>query len=169
MFFEDWYALLQVFVSALIAYFALIITLRISGKRTLAKWNAFDFVMTIALGSILASVILIDDVSLSEGILAFVILITFQYIITWLSVRIPFVRKLIKSNPTLLFNKGEFINDALKSQRVTQSEVMAAIRESGILSLEDVEAVVLETDGSFSVMGKSENNSRTALNDVESE
>lgn len=167
MFFENWSALFQVFVSALIAYFALIISLRISGKRTLAKWNAFDFVMTIALGSILASVILIDDVSLSEGILAFVLLITFQYIITLLSVRIPFVRKLIKSNPTLLFNKGEFLIDALKSQRVTESEVMAAIRESGIVSLDDVEAVVLETDGSFSVMRKSESGSRTALNDVE--
>ncbi|MEX0661555.1 MAG: YetF domain-containing protein [Balneolaceae bacterium] len=167
MFFEDWHALLQVFVSALIAYVALIISLRISGKRTLAKWNAFDFVMTIALGSILASVILIEDVTLSEGVLAFVLLITFQYIITWLTVRTSFVRRLIKSNPTLLFNKGQFLNDALKSQRVTKSEVMAAIRESGILSFEDVEAVVLETDGSFSVMGKSENSTRSSLNDVE--
>jgi len=166
MFLEDGSALIQIIITAFIAYSVLIICLRISGKRTLAKWNAFDFVMTIALGSILASVILIEDVTLSEGILAFALLILFQYIITWLTVRVPFIQKLIKGNPTLLFDKGEFIHDALKSQRVTQSEVMAAIRESGILSLENVSAVVLETDGSFSVMGKSENSSRTALKDV---
>lgn len=169
MIFDSWEKLFYVFVTATVAYFALILSLRISGKRTLSKWNAFDFVVTIALGSILATVILSKQVALVEGILGFVLLILFQYIITRLSVRFSFFRGWIKSNPTLLFDRGEFLDDALKSQRVTESEVRAAIRESGNVSLEDVEAVVLETDGSFSVMGRSKKGSRTALEDVDNE
>ena len=58
MFFNDWYGLERILIVSFLAYVALIICLRISGKRTLAKWNAFDFVVTIALGSILATQIL---------------------------------------------------------------------------------------------------------------
>lgn len=166
MLFDNWEALIHVFFKAILIYLAVIISLQISGKRTLSKWNAFDFVMTVALGSILATVILSKQVALAEGLLGFLMLILLQYIITRFSVRSPGFRDLVKSDPTLLFNQGEFLDDALKSQRVTESEVRAAIRESGILSLEDVEAVVLETDGSFSVMGKSNNSSRTVLEDV---
>lgn len=166
MIFDSWDSLIHVFFKAILIYVAVIISLQISGKRTLSKWNAFDFVMTVALGSILATVILSKQVAIIEGILGFLMLVTLQYLITKLSVRSPFFRDLVKGDPTLLFDRGEFLDDALDSQRVTKSEVRAAIRESGILSLEDVEAVVLETDGSFSVMGKSKNSSRTSLEDV---
>ncbi len=169
MIFDSWNALLDVFITAAVVYFMLILSLRISGKRTLSKWNAFDFIMTVALGSILATVILSKQVALAEGILGFLMLILLQYLITKFSVRFPGFRDLVKSEPTLLFDQGDFLDDALKSQRVTKSEVRAAIRESGIVSLEDVDAVVLETDGSFSVMGKSENSSRSALVDVDNE
>jgi uncharacterized membrane protein YcaP (DUF421 family) len=57
------------------------------------------------------------------------------------------------------------VNTALKSQRVTKSEIRAAIRGAGILAIEDVAAVVLETDGSFSVMAHSNSGSKTALSD----
>ena len=168
MFFDGWYAALQVFITSLFAYFILIIFLRVFGKRTLSKWNAFDFIVTIALGSILASVILSKDVVVSEGILASLLLIAFQFIITWLSVRINWIDELIKAKPTLLYNKDQFLFDKMKKQRVAKSEILAAIRASSIASTEKVEAVVLETDGSFSVIKKSENGeSNSALEDVE--
>lgn len=166
MLFDSWDALIHVFFKAIFIYLAVIISLQISGKRTLSKWNAFDFIVTVALGSILATVILSKQVALAEGILSLMMLILLQYLITKLSVRSPGFRDLVKSDPTLLFDRGEFLDDALKSQRVTKSEVRAAIREAGILSMEDVGAVVLETDGSFSVMSKSNSSSRTVLEDV---
>lgn len=167
MFFEGWYAVLQVFVTSLFAYSILIVFLRVSGKRTLSKWNAFDFIVTIALGSILASVILSKDVVVLEGVLASALLIGFQFIITWLSVRISWFEDLIKAKPTLLYNNDKFLFDKMKNQRVSKSEILAAIRASSIGSLEKVKAVVLETDGSFSVIKKSENgDSNSALEDV---
>ena len=168
MFFDNWYQILQVFISCLLVYVAFIILLRISGKRTLSKWNAFDFIVTIALGSILASVILSKGVVILEGILASFLLIIFQFIITWLSVRVDWIENLVKANPTLLYNENNFLFDEMKKQRVTKGEILAAIRASSIGSLEKVKAVVLETDGSFSVIKKSENeDSNSALEDVE--
>ncbi len=166
MFFGGWYALLRILIVGLLAYLALILWLRISGKRTLSKWNAFDFVVTIALGSTMASVILSKDVTLSEGVAGFALLIALQYVITWLSIRSETVRRLVKSEPTLLVEKGEFIREAMRRQRVTEGEIKAAIRKQGIAALEEVEAVVLETDGGISVIKNAGRNSRSALDDV---
>ena len=166
MFFDDWSGLLRILLVGILAYGALIVLLLSSGKRTLSKWNSFDFVVTIALGSTLATVIMSKDVSFAEGIFALGLLIGLQFIITSLSVRYDWVEKLIKAKPTLVFNKGEFLREAMKRQRVAEGEVLMAIRNQNAASIEQIEAVVLETDGSFSVIKKSETDSRTALSDV---
>ena len=166
MFYDDMQGLLRVLTIGVLGYIALVFWLRVSGKRTLSKWNVFDFIVTIALGSILASVIISKSVPLFEGILAFVVLIGLQYVITWLSVRSSKFAALIKAKPTLLLCDGEYCKAALKSQRVTKSEIRAAIRGAGILAIEDVAAVVLETDGSFSVLKQNNSGLKTALSDV---
>jgi len=166
MFFDDWFGLIRILIIGVLAYIALIIFLRVSGKRTLSKWNAFDFVVTIALGSTLASVIISKDVVLIEGVIAFALLIGLQFIITRLSVRFDSIKNVVKAEPTLLFDKGEFLPEAMRRQRVAESEIRAAIRSKGFASIEKIEAVVLETDGTFSVVKKSDSDSRTALKDV---
>jgi uncharacterized membrane protein YcaP (DUF421 family) len=166
MFFNSWADLLRVVVVGTIVYVALVVCLRITGKRTLSKWNAFDFIVTISLGSILASALLSKTVAMTEGIFAVVVLISLQYLITWLSVRFASIRNLVKAKPTLLLDRGTMLQSALRSQRVTESEVRAAVRAAGIAALEDVDAVVLETDGSFSVIKHSQAVSRSALQDI---
>ncbi len=166
MFFDDWFGLIRVLIVGILAYGALIVLLLASGKRTLSKWNSFDFVVTIALGSTLATVIMSKDISFAVGIFALGLLIGLQFIITWLSVRYKWVEKLIKAEPTLLLDKGKFLREVMKRQRVAEGEVRMAIRAKGIAAVEEVEAVVLETDGSFSVIKKSKTDSRTALSDV---
>ncbi len=155
MFFDSWFGLLRVGVVGSLAYLALIVLLRVSGKRTLSKMNAFDFVVTVALGSTLATVLLSKDVALVEGVVAFMLLIGTQYLITWLSVRSSVVRRLVKSEPSLLFHNGDFLAAAMKRERVTEDEVLAAARQQGKPSLEQVGAVVLETDGTFSILSPS--------------
>ena len=166
MFFDDWFGLFRVLIIGVLAYGALIFLLVVSGKRTLSKWNAFDFVVTIAFGSTLATVIMSKDVSFAEGVFALGLLIGLQFVITWLSVRFNWIENLVKADPTLLFDKGVFLPDAMRRQRVAEGEVRMAIRAKGIAAVEEVEAVVLETDGSFSVIKKSATDSRSALADV---
>jgi uncharacterized membrane protein YcaP (DUF421 family) len=128
--------------------------------------NAFDFVVTVALGSTLATVLLSSSVSLVRGVLAFAILIFLQFIITWLSARSPAVRRLIKAEPTLLVHKGEFLTGAMKQERVTEEEVRAAMRSQGFSAVEEVEAVVLETTSDISIVPQPSGESASTLTDV---
>jgi uncharacterized membrane protein YcaP (DUF421 family) len=152
MFFDSWTGLGRVLVVGTLAYISLVLILRISGKRTLTKLNAFDLVVTVALGSTLATVLLSKSVALAEGILAMALLVFLQFVITWLSVRSPRFRELVKSEPTLIMRKGQFLDGALRAQRITREEVIAALRSNGVADAADAAAVVLETDGSIAVI-----------------
>lgn len=163
MFFSDWFAVLRVIIVGACAYIALIVLLRASGKRTLSKMNAFDFVVTVAIGSTLATVLLSKDVVLLEGIVAFALLIGCQFVITWLSVRSQAIGSWVKSEPTLLWHRGEFLRAAMRRERVTENELLAAVREQGTASLEEVAAIMLETDGSFSVVNRNAKDNLTTL------
>lgn len=167
MFFEGWQGLLRVVIAGLLAYVGLIVFLRFFGKRSLSKWNAFDFVVTVALGSILGTVVVSKQLPLAEGVFAFFWLLALQYMVTWLSIRSSFFENMVKSEPTLLFYRGEFIKKAMREQRVPKEEILSAIRSSGTGLLEKVEAVVLETNGNFSVIEKSDEEGDSALSNIE--
>lgn len=165
-FFNGWGNLLRVIVVGILAYAALVFFLRISGNRTLSKMNAFDLIVTVALGSTLATVLLSKNVALSEGAVAMALLISLQFIITWFSVRTAWVRRLVTGEPLMLLYRGEFITTSMRKARVTQDEVQSAIRGSGIADVKAVEAVVLETDGSISVIKQNAESSHSSLEGV---
>jgi uncharacterized membrane protein YcaP (DUF421 family) len=152
MLFDSWAGLGRVLLVGTLACVALVFLLRISGKRTLTKLNAFDLVVTVALGSTLATVLLSNSVALVKGVLALGLLIFLQYAIAWLSVRSPGFQRLIKAEPTLLLHRGRFLEGAMKAERTTHDEILAALRASGAANPHDIAAVVLETDGRLSVI-----------------
>jgi len=164
--FDNMNPFLETIIIGTIAYIAIIIMLRISGKRTLSKWNSFDFVVTIAFGSVLASILLNTKDKIGQGILSFALLVLFQYVITWISVRSSVIQKLIKSEPALLLYRGEMQPDTMKKERIAEGEILAALRASGVSAVEDADAVILETDGSFSVLQNIDDSSGSALKDV---
>lgn len=166
MFFDDWGGLVRVAVVGLLAYVGLVLLLRISGKRTLSKMNAFDLVVTVALGSTLATILLSSAVALAEGLLAFVVLISLQFVVTWLSTRTATARRLVKNEPRLMVYEGKLLSDALRAERVTGEEIEAALRQQGMADLEDVGAAVLETDGSVTVVPRSGLGRGSALGSV---
>ena len=153
MFFQGWMDIVRVVVVGTLAYIGLVAFLRISGKRTLTKLNAFDLVVTVALGSTLSSMLTSKTTSLVQGLVAFALLIVLQYVITWASVRWRGLETLIKAEPSLLLHKGRMLEGALLNQRVTREEVLAVLRSNGHSEIASVAAVILETDGSFSVIG----------------
>jgi uncharacterized membrane protein YcaP (DUF421 family) len=150
--YNGWEGLARTLVVGVLAYASLIVALRCSGKRTLSKMNAFDLIVTVSLGSTLASALLNKGVALAEGVLAFVTLVCLQFAITWTSVRVPWFRRFVTGDPLMLLERGEFLPAALRRARVTEGEVRAAIRSAGVCDVRAVTAVVLETDGSFSVV-----------------
>ena len=154
MLFDSVTGLLRILFVGIVAYAALVTFLRISGKRTLSKMNAFDLVVTVALGSTLATVVLSKDVALAEGLLGLALLIGLQWVVAWGSSRSERISGLVKSEPKVLYHHGEMNEAALLRERVTAEEIVAAARGSGHGDLADVETVVLETDGTFSVIGR---------------
>ena len=166
MLFDGWNNLIHTLVMGSLTYLVLVLLLRISGKRTLSKWNAFDLVVTIAFGSMLASSVLSKDTALAQVVVGFALLIVLQLIITWLSVRSPLFQSWIKAKPTLLLHRGRLLEEAMRRCRVPKSEILSSLRANGIGNLEEVEAVVLETDGSFSVIKQSSEGPTSTLADV---
>lgn len=152
MFEITWDSFIRIVTVGVLAYTGLLLFLRTSGKRTLTKLNAFDLVVTVALGSTLATILLDSKLSLWEGLTAFAVLIVLQYLITFTAVRSKSFNKLIKSEPRLLFSEGEFLEQAMRDERIKDIEIMQAVRNSGEGDLSKVKAVILETDGSMSVI-----------------
>ena len=165
--FDDWLGVIRVVIVGTAGYIAMVVLLRISGKRTLSKMNSFDFIVTVALGSTLAALLLNSDVALVEGITAFALLIGLQFLVTWSSVRAPWVRRVVTGEPQLVALRGELLEGSLRRARVLPDEVRSALRARGFRFLDDVEAVVFETDGSFSVVGRTAGSGDSSLDGVQ--
>ena len=166
MWFHSWSDVVRVLAVGSAAYLTLVVVLRVSGKRTLAKLNAFDFVVTVALGSTLATILLSTSVSWAEGTAALVALAGLQFLVALGASHLPVVRSLLTARPTLLVRDGATVPGAMGRQRVGIAEVRQAVRKSGYGDLSGVGAVVLETDGTLSVIPSGEVGDGWALGDV---
>jgi uncharacterized membrane protein YcaP (DUF421 family) len=152
IFFQGWEPLLRTAIGTTATYLALVILLRVAGQRTLAKWYAFDLIVTVALGSTFANGILSKDVTILQSIVGFLILVGLQFAIAWTVVRWSPMRTIVNPAPTLVLHLGRFVDSAMRSQRVAEADVRAAVRRQGIAELQAVGAVILEADGTFSVI-----------------
>lgn len=152
MLFQGWSGIVRTILVGTLAYAFLVLSLRVSGKRTLAKLNAFDLVVTVAIGSTLATILLSESVALAEGAVALTLLIVLQYSVAWLSVRSRRFARMVRSEPTLLMRDGEPCLEAMRVARVTREELETVVRTEGGRDLSDAAAVILESDGSFSVI-----------------
>ena len=166
IFFDTWAKLGRSAILAVLTYLALVFLLRFSGKRTLSKMNVYDFVFVVALGSVLASTILTQDITLSDGILALICLMSLQYVMSYLSIKSHRVDSIVNGVPTMVFHNGKFIEKIMTSERVSSEELRAAARNRGIRDMATIDSIVLETDGSFSIVQRSKLEGASSLEDV---
>jgi uncharacterized membrane protein YcaP (DUF421 family) len=164
--FAGWDGMIRTVIVGVPAYIAMVFILRISGKRSLAQMNAFDLVVTVSLGSTLATMLMSKSVALAEGITALVLLISLQFFITWLSVRFAPFRKLVRSEPSLLYHNDSYMDGAMKRQRVSREEVLQVVRSKGMPDIGAVGSVIMETDGSFSVLPEPRGKPEVLLSNV---
>jgi uncharacterized membrane protein YcaP (DUF421 family) len=167
VFFKSWSEVARVATLALTAYIGFIVILRVSGKRTLAKMNVFDFVFVVALGSTLAHTIVYPTSTLTGGLTALTVLILLQITFSTVQTKSKRIEEFINGVPTLLLFKGKFLHENMRQQRVTEEELRASVRAQGVGSLDAVHAIVMETDGAFSVIHEQTENTQSVLCDVE--
>lgn len=151
-FFGGWTPLVRILVVGVAMYVTLVVFLRISGSRTLSDMNAFDFIITVAIGSVFGRALTAKSVTLAEAVVAFALLVVLQYVVTRLQVRWSFFSRLVTNPPSLLYFRGEFLRSEMARQRVTESELRSAVRKKQGGSLADVDAIILESNGEFSIV-----------------
>ena len=154
VFFQSGPGLLRTVVAAVFAYASMILVLRIAGKHALSKLHVFDYVVTVALGSTLASILLSEDVALAEGLVAVVMLVKMRWVVAKSAVSFEPWRKFIRSDPVILLAHEKLDAEKMLSERVTEVEVDIAIRMRGFGDRGMIAYVVLEADGSMSVISK---------------
>ena len=142
-------------------YAFLIASHRLAGKRAASQMNNFDWIVTVAMGAITGSTILSESVSLLEGLTAVATLLALQYGVTRATVAWDGFRRTVQAEPRLLYYEGVTMPQALGRERITESEVLHAARDAGHRSLAEVSAVVLEADGTLSVIPAPESGDRT--------
>lgn len=165
-FWSGWEPILRILVVGALGYIALVMILKFSGKRTLAKMNAFDFIITVTIGSAFGRILTAKSVSISEAIAAFILLAVLQYIFTALELKFSLFKNLVTNRPALLYYKGEFQSRNLRKARLNRDELLGAVRKKGFGSLKEVEAVILESDASFSVIAKSKDGDESAYSAI---
>jgi uncharacterized membrane protein YcaP (DUF421 family) len=138
--------------SAIISYSVVMILLRIARKRTLSQMTAFDMIIPLTLGPILASTILPGGVTLIEGLTAFGFLVGLHSLVSRMTFRYPSISKLLEHDPVLLFYRGQFIDHNLSRENIAKHEIRQAVRRVGLAEMSNIRAVILEPTGSINVV-----------------
>jgi|TARA_R110002012_G_scaffold321121_3_gene547660 uncharacterized membrane protein YcaP (DUF421 family) len=147
----DMESLFAISVTALVIYIAVIVFTRIFGKRSFSKMSSFDFAMTVAVGSLIATTVLSKSVSLLEGVAGLFVVYLYQLTAALLRKWKPF-RKAIDNEPLLLMDGPDILQDNLLKARVTEGDLRSKLREANVLDLSQVRAVVFETTGDIAVL-----------------
>ena len=151
-FFSGWAPVGRILVVGASMYLALVVLLRISGSRSLATMNAFDLIVTVAIGSSFGRALTAKSVALLEAVAAFVLLLLLQFVVAWSQARWPRLEAVVTNPPTLLFFRGRFLDGPMRRCRISRDSVRATVRKQQVGSLDQVDAVVLESSGELSVI-----------------
>ncbi|MFC7357878.1 DUF421 domain-containing protein [Jejudonia soesokkakensis] len=144
--------LIKMLITVILIFTIIIVITRISGLRSFAKISSFDFASTIAIGSIIATIILNPDQSLLKGGLALGGILLFQTVFAFCVRKSKFFKKIATNKPMLIMENGEILFDNLHKTNLSEEDLIAKLREANVIDFGQVLAVVLESTGDVSVL-----------------
>jgi len=144
----------ELIVRSAVIYFALIVALRLFGKRQIGQFTIFDLVLILLVANAVQPAMTGPDNSLLGGLIIIGSLVAVDGLVGLARARVPIVNELLEPRPTVLAEDGAWQSKAMEAQDVTLEDGEMALREHGIADIEDVELAVLEADGSISVIPK---------------
>ncbi|WP_036158704.1 DUF421 domain-containing protein [Maribacter forsetii] len=153
LFNTSWETVMLISTSAIGIYMAIILLTRIIGKRSFSKMSSFDFAMTVAVGSIVATTILSSSVKLIEGLVGLAMVYVLQISIA-MARRNRTVQNIVDNSPLLLMDGEKIIPSNLRKARVTEGDLRSKLREANVTELSQIKAVIFETTGDISVLHK---------------
>lgn len=145
-------AILMVVATAVGIYVSLLCFTRLVGLRSFSKLSSFDFAITVAMGSVVATVILSKDPPLLQGIVGLASLFLVQAIVSVLRKHSGRVRQAVDNTPLLLMAGEEVLSENLHKARMTMDDLRAKLREANVIHPGQIRAVVMESTGDVSVL-----------------
>lgn len=143
----------ETMAGSILIFFVIILMTRLIGLRSFAKFTAYDFAFTVAVGSIISS-ILTSATSIVHGSVAIGSLLILTFIFSYLQRKMPALSSLMSNQPLLLMENGDILYKNLKYARVEKTQLVAKLREANVTDYDQVKAVVLESTGDISVLHK---------------
>ena len=154
LFWDGWGPIVHSVVMVLCGFVALVVILRVSGPRTMAKMTPLDFIVAVTIGSAFGRTLTATTVPLAQTVVVLVLLVGVQWLFAAARARSPRVRALVDNPPVLLYYEGRIQDRTLRSHRLLEEDIHTAVRQSGKGSLADVAAVILHQDGSLGTIGR---------------
>jgi uncharacterized membrane protein YcaP (DUF421 family) len=151
----------NIILRTVLVYAALLIGLRLAGKREIGQMTVFDLIVLLLIANAVQNAMVGPDSSLTGGILAAAVLLALNAVLSWLLQQYPRLRKLVEGSPTLLILHGQVLNDKMRREGIDIETLETALREHGISDRKDVEMAVLEIDGTISVVPAGDHTLRT--------
>lgn len=154
IFFDNLEKLGRIVLTTVMIYVFIVLITKVSGKRSTSQLNNFDWVVTVMIGSLGASTILLKELPFIEGISSILVLYLLQFLVTKYASISPQFSNFILSEPRIVFYQGQFLPDAMRAERLTRQEMECAMRSEGVNSFDDVEAIVFESDAKLTIIPK---------------
>ena len=146
--------ILEKVLRTMLVYSALIVGLRLAGKRELAQLNPFDLVVLLTISNTVQNAIIGNDNSVSGGIIGVAALLLINYLVVRFVYSNDKIEKLVEGSEDTLIEQGILQEKVMKREMITFSELEITAHKQGINSLNEVERAVLEPDGGITFSSK---------------
>jgi uncharacterized membrane protein YcaP (DUF421 family) len=153
---NDINVILLIIARTLIVYLAVMIGLRLSGKRELGQMTVLDFVLLLLVANTVQNAMTGPDTSVNGGLIAAATLLIANHAVTLVLRKSRTARRFVEGSPTILIYHGKAVDKNIAAENITLDEINQALREHGVAAIEDVSVAVLEIDGSISVLKNDE-------------
>jgi len=142
----------ELILRATAIYLAVLVALRLFGKREVGQFTLIDLVLILLLANAVQPAMTGPDTSLTGGLVIIVTLVVVNRAIALARTKLPFVQRLVESPPTTLARDGAWVPGALEREELSEEDVTMALREHGLTEVSEVKLAVLEGDGMISVV-----------------
>jgi uncharacterized membrane protein YcaP (DUF421 family) len=140
----------EIVIRALVVFLFLWVITRAVGRSTLGELSTFELLLYVTMGDLVQQGITQQDYSMTGAVLAVGTFALLTVALSWLQWRVPRVRPWVSGRPVLVFERGDVLEEAMASQRLSVADFLVAAREQGIRRTADIEYAVLEADGRLS-------------------
>jgi uncharacterized membrane protein YcaP (DUF421 family) len=144
----------EIILRTAVVYVVVLVLLRTAGKRELGQMSPVDLVVILVIANAVQNAMTGGDNSLIGGVIAATTLVAVNTAFSRVGHRVPYLKHLFESQPTLLMERGNLIKRNLERENVEEDELLMAAREHGLEDLTGVDSAYLERDGSISIIPK---------------